>query len=475
MKQPVTQILDFDFPDSTEMERQVLADAVNNPDCLGDIIPLVHPDFFTMTSRRKIWDTVVEYYNKGKAIDLVSISTVCGRDFIDEVLPVSFYTGGVLSCIEHVAHLRDLNAKRRAYYAATTFLQNALNPSTAEQDIIASTELFSRTVEGPAPFQNEAKLSTILEEVRKETEQTAALKQKGEKIRVGTGFAQLDYTLYGGFKPGQLVILGARPSVGKTAVMLHIAKTAAKASTPAYIFSLEMTAPELGERMLFSTGRVRPSQLSEGTVEWQAFTEAENELAPLPIFINDFSRSIDEIVTRLTQAVKQGRCGIAFIDYLGLIQDCLLLGGNLKLYQVIARITGTLKAVAKRLQIPIVLLCQMNREQVREKRSPELYDLRDSGSIEQDADVVIMLDPKPKDRQVIAWLRKNRSGKRDFGYVLEANETYSAFEEKEVMVPAGAEQLTETPPAPAPEPQPEQGTFRFYNEPEERDDNDLPF
>ena len=475
MKHQATQILDFGFPDSTELERQVIADAVTCPESLGEVLPLVHPDFFTMTSRRKIWDTVVEYYNKGRAIDLVSIGTVCGRDFIDEVLPSVGNAGSVLSCIEHVAHLRDMNAKRRAYYAATTFLQNALNPATAEQDILASTELFSRTVEGPAPLQNEAKLSAILAEVRKETEATAALKEEGKKIRVATGFAQLDYTLYGGFKPGQLVVLAARPSVGKTAVMLHIAKTAAKASTPAYIFSMEMTAPELGERMLFSTGRVRPSQLSEGTVEWQAFTEAENELAPLPIFINDFSRSIDEIVTRLTQAVKQGRCGIAFIDYLGLIQDCLLLGGNLKLYQVIARITGTLKAVAKRLQIPIVLLCQQNREQVREKRAPELYDLRDSGSIEQDADVVIMLDPKPKERQVVAWLRKNRSGKRDFGFVLEANETYSAFTEKEVQLPPGEVPPELTEQEPEPEPQPEQGTFRFYNEPEERDDNDLPF
>ena len=124
--------------------------------------------------------------------------------------------------------------------------------------------------------------------------------------------------------------------------------------------------------------------------------------------------------------MKQGRCKIAFIDYLGLFQDTLSLG-NAKLYQVIAKITGTLKAVAKRLGIPIVLLSQLNREQAREKRAPELYDLRDSGSIEQDSDIVIMLEPR--ENGIYAWLRKNRNGKRDLAFVLVPNSTYSSFTE----------------------------------------------
>ena len=210
--------------------------------------------------------------------------------------------------------------------------------------------------------------------------------------------------------------------------MLQMAKTAARSDNPVILFSLEMTCPELCERLLFSTGKVSPFKMANGEVEWQAFLEAENELRPLPIFINDFSRSLDEIVSRLTRAVKQGRCKIAFIDYLGLIQDTLNPGYN-KLYQIIAKITGDLKAAAKRLGIPIVLLCQLNRDQAREKRAPELFDLRDSGSIEQDADVVIMLEPRYEEGRIFAWLRKNRNGKRDLAFVLVPNKTYSAFEE----------------------------------------------
>ena len=303
-----------------------------------------------------------------------------------------------------------------------------MNPKTTEEDILSSIEGFSRAVEGEAPLLSEVKLAQGIKEVKEEAQRIESLKEQGKTIRISTGFNYLDSCLNKGFKPGQLIVLAARPSVGKTAVMLQMAKTAARSDNPVILFSLEMTCPELCERLLFSTGKVSPYKMANGEVEWQAFLEAENELRPLPIFINDFSRSLDEIVSRMTRAVKQGRCKIAFIDYLGLIQDTLNPGYN-KLYQIIAKITGDLKAVAKRLGIPIVLLCQLNRDQAREKRAPELFDLRDSGSIEQDADVVIMLEPRYEEGRIFAWLRKNRNGKRDLAFVLVPNKTYSAFEE----------------------------------------------
>ena len=134
-----------------------------------------------------------------------------------------------------------------------------------------------------------------------------------------------------------------------------------------------------------------------------------------------------------------------------------MLGGNVKLYQVIARLTGTLKAVAKRLQIPIVLLCQLNRDQVRENRHPELFDLRDSGSIEQDADIVLMLEREKERKTIIAWLRKNRNGRNvdengnDIGFRLLPNDTYSAFEE---LGPVHDDDLPEQEPPTRPIPEP---------------------
>ena len=115
------------------------------------------------------------------------------------------------------------------------------------------------------------------------------------------------------------------------------------------------------------------------------------------------------------------------------MQDALNIGWGVKPYLVITRITGTLKSLAKRLKIPIVILSQLNREQDREKRSPKLYDLRDSGSIEQDSDIVLMLEPRPEEKRVYMWVRKNRNGKRDEALILVPNETYTHFDEGNVL------------------------------------------
>ncbi|MBO7681531.1 MAG: AAA family ATPase [Clostridia bacterium] len=450
------------IPNTEDLERNVLADAVCAPDLLGDIIPVVHPEFFTSDVRRRIWDTIVDHYNKGDEVG-VNIGAVIGKDFFTEVVP-HMEGAGMSDTPFRAQLLRDGAARRRAYFAAAEFLKGTEDNSRSEQDIIASMERFARSVEGPSPLQGERKLDTVIDEVKDEIRKTEKAVNAGRSVRITTGFRHMDLVLNGGLKAGQLVILAARPSVGKTALMLQMAKAAAVDGRSVQVFSLEMTAAELAERLIYSTGQVRPYQVNNGCVEWKAFSYAENALRPLPFYINDFSRSLDEIVSQLTQAVKKGRCDVAFIDYLGLMQDALSFG-NAKLYQVIARITGTLKALAKRLEIPIVLLCQLNRDAAREDRTPQLYDLRDSGSIEQDADVVLMLESKmASENKLYVWLRKNRAGKKEVGFVLAPNDTYSAFTEENPILPAG----TSLPAAPAPEP-------LFGSEDKEDENNDLPF
>lgn len=448
MREKQTQILDIPFPETAELERMVLADAVAAPEALGDIIPMIHPDFFTTTQRRDIWELIVSQYNAGKDTDVWTIGSLVGKPFADEVAPRLSEAGTATGPTAHAQLLRAGAARRRAYFAATVFLQGAMQPGASEQDILTSVEMFSRTVDGPQPLQTEAPLPEVIQQVRESAKLEEKAAAQGESIRIATGFHYIDGVINGGMRPGQLVILAARPSVGKTALMLNIAKNAAVAGYPVQLFSLEMTAEELGERLIFSTGMVRPSQLNHGRTNWEDFDQAEAQLTPLPIYVNEFSKSLDEIVSRLNQNVKAGRCKIAFIDYLSLISDCVdAPSGGVKLYQVITRVTGTLKRVAKRLHIPIVLLCQMNRDQVREKRAPELYDLRDSGSIEQDADIVLMLEPKPDEGRIYAWLRKNRNGKRDVGFVFVPNDTYSSFEEGVPVTELAAPEETTAPPA----------------------------
>ena len=428
------QILDIPFPDTTVMERQVLADVVAEPYRLGDIVNIVHPDFFTSELRRSIWNAIVDKYNRGVEIDTGIMYSQFGKAYMEEVGGSSYGAGGFISTKEHISLLRTGAAKRRSYFAAVQFLQDAMRAQATEEDIVASTERFTAMVEGPAPVQAEVSLADAVKMVREDVMAAKKAADEGRTIRISTGFELLDCTINSGFKPGQLVVIAARPGVGKTSVMLHLAKTAARNGNHVYICTLEMTDEELGEKFVYSTGRVRPADVSRGSVDWNQFDAAEEDLSGLPILINQFSRTLDQIVGRLTQAVKRGICKVAFIDYLGLVQDCNSIGGSAKLYQIIGTITSTLKAVAKRLGIPIVLLCQLNRDQAREKRPPELYDLRDSGSIEQDADIVLMLEPT-KEKVINAWLRKNRGGRKvdadgnDIGFKLQPNETYSAFTE----------------------------------------------
>ena len=434
------QILDIPIPDTTEQERKVLADAIDFPEVLGDIVPVVHRDFFSTPERAEIWDAIVTSYNTGGTIGYGMAMQY--PSMLNEVIPYAG-AGMVSEAPYNAILLRDAAARRRAYFASVAFLQEVINPKSGEQDLISATESFARSIEGPSPLQGERVLASVLAEVKEDMDKTAEAVKRGETLRITTGFRYMDEVLNGGYKPGQLVIIAARPSVGKTALMLQMAKSAAQAGNPVQVFSLEMQAAELAERMLYSTGLIKPYEANHGLVKEDTYNQAEAQLKGLPFYINDFSRSLDEIVTRMTQAVKKGRCKIAFIDYLGLISDALNFG-NAKLYQVIARVTGTLKAVAKRLEIPIVLLCQLNRDAAREGRPPQLFDLRDSGSIEQDADIVLMLESKmASEGRLYVWLRKHRAGKKEYGFVLAPNSTYSTFyEQAPVLPPEGTKTVT---------------------------------
>lgn len=464
--QTPVQILDIPFPETRDIERQVLADLTSSPEFMGDALPILHPEFFTSDERRTIWNTLAEHFNNGKSIDLATICSAIGQPFIDEIGSKCGIPASYIETMSHISALRTESARRRSYFAAVQFLQNSMISS--EQDILASAEGFVAQIEGPAPMLTETNLADAIKLVRDDVEAAAKAAAEGKSIRISTGFEFLDKCINNGFKPGQLIVLAARPGVGKTSIMLHLAKTAARNGNPVYISTLEMTDGELAEKFIYSTGRVRPVEVAHGSVDWVQFRYAEEELAGLPIWINQFSRTLEQIVGRITQAVKQGRCRVAFIDYLGLVQDCNNFGGNAKLYQIIAKITGTLKAVAKRLAIPIVLLCQLNRDQAREGRHPELFDLRDSGSIEQDADIVLMLEPCKESRTIIAWLRKNRGGRKvddagnDIGFRLQPNDTYSAFTE---IGPERQEPETAQPPK-LPEP---------ITTPKDYDTDDLPF
>lgn len=449
-----TSIREYQLPSTTVLERQLLADLASSPEAIGNAMRFVTEESFTSDERKVIWLSYVDCFNKGEVIDMTTMYDRCGQTFINECIGSGVQGGTERLAIQHAAYLRDAAARRRGYFAAVAMLKATTETDKTIDDMCAIAEKLGRDVQGDTAVVNEIPLDNVLDDITAELAERRRLKQEGKLFRVPTGFQLLDWNTYQGWGPGQLIVLAARPSVGKTALMLKFAKTAAKAGFPVNIFSIEMTAKELGQRLLYSTGEVLPSEINTGYVKEDKYDGAVSSLKPLPIQINDTSRSLEEIIARMSINVRAGRCKIAFVDYLGLMN--IQQGYRENLNQAIGKITSEMKATAKRLQIPIILLCQLNRDVAKGDRAPELYDLRDSGSIEQDADIVLMLENDPAIepttglRDINIWLRKNRQYKRDICITVRPNKTYSEFEEisgsitpEEAAATAPAEELND--------------------------------
>lgn len=433
-KEQVISLFEYRPEPTDAIERQVLKDAVDIPSMVTDIAELVDASMFTTQERQDIWNAITDFHAERQDINYISVA---GRvpAFTEEVLMRTSVISSVTGCVNNARALRNAAIRIRTYNALSALVMETCKPENGEAEIYAAVEDFRTQVQGSKPVRMEATIAEVVQEIAEETEERERLAAEGKAFRIRTSLPSLDTYTLGGFGPGQLVILAARPSVGKTALMLQMARRAATDNNPVEIFSLEMTEQELGQRMLYSTDLVGPFTLAAGTVNWQDFELGAKRIASLPIYINDKTRTINEIVSRMSLAVERGHCKIAFIDYLGLMDADD--DPRTPLYQRIARITGMLKNTAKRLRIPIVLLCQLNRESAKGDRAPELYDLRDSGSIEQDADIVLMLAQELKDvpvdpeqpKDVNVWVRKNRQGKKDICIRIRPNDTYTNFEE----------------------------------------------
>lgn len=234
-------------------------------------------------------------------------------------------------------------------------------------------------------------LRDSLTESLKLAEQRQAAYLGGSPTGIPTGISDLN-RLTGGWRGSQLIILAARPAMGKTALMLHFAKSAALNGTPVCIFSLEMSHVSLSDRLLLSECEVEVNRFRNGDLsgdDWRQLNEASAQLEKLPIHVDDNAVvSMRYIKTRCHILKKQGKCGLIMIDYLQLA-DTSTKERNRNREQEIAQASRQAKIIAKELDVPVVLLSQLSREcEKRADKQPQLSDLRESGAIEQDADVV---------------------------------------------------------------------------------------
>ena len=415
-------------PHDLVAEQSVLGAVFISPETMIYLADELVPDDFYKPANKIVFKTMLSLLEKGEPIDATTmVSALTNQGDISNIGGITYVVELVNSTptsknVEHYAKLVKEKATLRKVIAdLSDSLSSAYQGDVSISDIIAKTEKSMLDISNQntgTGFRNVADILDTHMQIVETRSQT-----DGFVTGLSTGFVGLD-KITTGFHEGNLIILAARPAMGKTALALNIAKyVATKEGKPAVIFSLEMGAEELIERMLASEGMVPAYHLKTGnlsTDEWKRLVQAQNNLYDAPIFVDDTAGiRISDIRSNARKlAQEMGGLGIIIIDYLQLITGSK--GENRQ--QIVSEISRELKILAKDLKVPVIALSQLSRavEQRQDKR-PMLADLRESGSIEQDADIVAFLyrdayyqkeqaDSKEANNVTELILEKNRHG-----------------------------------------------------------------
>jgi replicative DNA helicase len=386
------------LPHDLVAEQSVLGSVFISPESLITLADELTPDDFYKPANKIVFKTMLSLLEKGEPIDATTmVSALTNQGQIKEIGGINYVVELVNSTptsknVEHYAKLVKEKATLRKMIAKLSdSLSSAYQGDVSIDDIIAKTEKSMLDISNQnagTGFRNVADiLDTHMQmvETRSQTD--------GVVTGLSTGFVGLD-KITTGLHEDNLIILAARPAMGKTALALNIAQyIAVKEKKPVAIFSLEMGAESLIERMLAAEGMVEGYHLKTGNLsveEWSRLVHAQGNLYDAPIFVDDTAGiRISEIRSKARKlAQKMGGLGVIIIDYLQLITGSK--GENRQ--QVVSEISRELKILAKDLKVPVIALSQLSRavEQRQDKR-PMLADLRESGSIEQDADIVAFL------------------------------------------------------------------------------------
>ncbi len=409
-------------PHSREAEESVLGAVLLSEDAVNEVMDQIHPEDFYVPAHQAIFEGMRELFDSNQAIDAVTVSEVLRRKGeLDKVGGVVYLARLVdivpsTSNVVYYAGIVEEHAKRRELIragAAVTDVAFDINEEIAsvldraEQSVLSVAERRStHTLLEIGPM-----FSGILERIE-------ALEEKGSELTgLSTGFVDLDKKL-AGLQPANLVVIAGRPGMGKSSCALNIATNVAVAGEPVAIFSLEMSKEEIVQRILSSVGKVDSMKLRSGQLGslWQRVVDAAGKMYKTPIYIDDSPVvTVTDIRAKCRRLKRRRDLSLVVVDYLQLMQASTRENRQ----QEISEITRNLKNLARELEVPIIAVSQLNRSlESREDKRPRLADLRESGSIEQDADVVMFIyrheyyHPEDQERRGIAEviIAKHRAG-----------------------------------------------------------------
>ena len=386
------------LPHDLVAEQSLLGAVFISPDAIISLADELTPDDFYKPANKIVFKTMLSLLEKGEPIDATTmVSALTNQGDISNIGGINYVVELVNSTptsknVEHYAKLVKEKATLRKVIAdLSDSLSSAYQGDVSISDIIAKIEKSMLDISNQntgTGFRNVADILDTHMQIVETRSQT-----DGFVTGLSTGFVGLD-KITTGLHEGNLIILAARPAMGKTALALNIAKhVATMERKPAVIFSLEMGSEELIERMVASEGMIPGYHLKTGnlsTDEWKRLVHAQSNLYDVPIFVDDTAEiRISEIRSKARKLSQEmGGLGIIIIDYLQLITG----SKRENRQQIVSEISRELKILAKDLRVPVIALSQLSRsvEQRQDKR-PMLSDLRESGSIEQDADIVAFL------------------------------------------------------------------------------------
>lgn len=404
-------------PHSIESEQSLIGGLLIDPNAWDRIADMVSEADFYRDDHRRIFQHIAKLAMTGKQVDVVTVFDAIERSNLVEQTGGLAYLGEIANATPSAANIRryaqivrEKATLRRLIVAADTFSASCFKPgSSSPADLVDAVERrltaeLDETVDEPSP------LLDVLNDA------LSYIEGRGDASGLRTGFDDLD-KLTGGFEPGQLVVVAARPSVGKTLFACNVADNVAAGGKAVLFFTLEMSRREIGMRILSSRSSVSMHAMRAGTKvdsDWDRMAETLPAASNQRLWIDDKPAiGVAYIRARAKRMKRQHGLDLIVVDYLGLMK-----GQGDNRVQEIGSISRGLKALAKELEIPIIALAQLNRSvESRPDKRPIMSDLRDSGEVEQDADIIAMLHRESLYSDGTEWenfaeliLRKNRNG-----------------------------------------------------------------
>ena len=390
------KLSDRELPYNREAEANVLGAIIRNPSGCDEVGGVVRVSDFDSNANRRLFKCLVDMHNEGRGIDLTLLTERLYQNGEMEEIGGEAYLAELMTSVPVAAHavhyakiVRDKAVLRSLIETSSQILVNAYESDKQPRELIAEAEESIFRISDDRSGQNARWMNDIVHDVMKEIDNETGGGMEG----IQTGFTELDKIL-NGLRASSLNILAARPSMGKTALATNIAEyVSIESKQPVLFFSLEMSETELAKRMLCARGQLNGYRLATNTLstpERERFMGAVADLQSAMLLINDSgSLTVSEIAAIARRTKRQNGLALVIIDYLTLIEADNPMEPR---QEQVAKIARRLKRLARELDVPVLCLAQVNRqvEQTKDNR-PRLSNLRESGAIEQDADVVMFV------------------------------------------------------------------------------------